>query len=238
MTYSPELEGFLLPLSESDGRRSHSARTTSSVGVSSSDVLIVSAGFPCQDLSVAGKGLGFKGTRSSLGLTLIGSLSKTSGIRGADGCPSCGASYGDAGIPVCRFECKPLTLDSHIAGQESLLLPTPTASSYGSCRGGGSGRVGKWRQSLQSMARHGLWPTPAASDYKGSVTGETLEKRRHMVRGVRLPEQVARRGETGPLNPEFVELLMGFPIGHTELRPSVTPSFQQQPNSSFEESRP
>lgn len=33
----------------------------------------------------------------------------------------------------------------------SSLLPTPTASSYGSCRGGGMGRVGKWRHSLHSL---------------------------------------------------------------------------------------
>jgi hypothetical protein len=38
----------------------------------------------------------------------------------------------------------------------------------------------------------GLLPTPAASDCKGSVQGETLERRRSMTRGVRLPEALMR----------------------------------------------
>jgi hypothetical protein len=42
------------------------------------------------------------------------------------------------------------------------------------------------------MAKHNLWPTPSATDYKGSVTGGALNKRREMKRGVRLPEQVMR----------------------------------------------
>lgn len=45
------------------------------------------------------------------------------------------------------------------------LLPTPTASSYGSNRGGAAGRVGKVRYSLDSMARQGLLPTPTARDF-------------------------------------------------------------------------
>ncbi len=40
------------------------------------------------------------------------------------------------------------------------LLPTPTATTYGSNLGGGSGRVGKPRPSLNQMARQNLWPTP------------------------------------------------------------------------------
>jgi len=37
-----------------------------------------------------------------------------------------------------------------------------------------------------------MWPTPAASDYKGSVKGNLLQGRRQMTRGVRLPEHVMR----------------------------------------------
>jgi hypothetical protein len=48
-------------------------------------------------------------------------------------------------------------------GTASGLLPTPSASSYGSNQGG-AGRVGPVRHSLQSMARHGLWPTPTRQD--------------------------------------------------------------------------
>ncbi len=43
-------------------------------------------------------------------------------------------------------------------------LPTPTASRYGTNQGGGMGRVGPVRPSLESMGRTGLWPTPTAGD--------------------------------------------------------------------------
>ena len=66
-----------------------------------------------------------------------------------------------------------------------------------------------------------LLPTPAASDYKGSVKGESLEKRRNMTRGVRLEEHLLRQSQSPKqqLNPSFLEELMGFPTGWTELNP-------------------
>ena len=42
----------------------------------------------------------------------------------------------------------------------SPLLPTPSAVSYGSNQGGGAGRVGPVRPSLETMARLQMWPTP------------------------------------------------------------------------------
>lgn len=113
--------------------------------------LLITAGFPCQDLSVAGKREGLSGSRSSLMFALIGLLSRTSRIRGADGCPNCGATSGPSGMPLCAFECEPQKLELDTSEPGYSLLPTPTASSYGSCRGGGAGRVGKWRKSLQSL---------------------------------------------------------------------------------------
>jgi hypothetical protein len=92
-----------------------------------------------------------KGERSGLLYALIGLLSKTQATRGADGCPNCGESCGPSGIPHCQFECEPVTWERTMNAPASSLLPTPTASSYGSCRGGGSGRVGKWRHSLHSL---------------------------------------------------------------------------------------
>lgn len=79
---------------------------------------------------------------------LIGLLSRTSTTPGVGGCPSCGASFTASGLPACRFECEPLKLAPSTNELASSLLPTPTASNYGSCRGGGAGRVGKWRMSL------------------------------------------------------------------------------------------
>lgn len=77
--------------------------------------------------------------------------SRTSLTPGGAGCPGCGAISQGSDTPACRFECEPLTWEPPTSVPESSLLPTPTASSYGSCRGGGSGRVGKWRKSLDGL---------------------------------------------------------------------------------------
>jgi hypothetical protein len=47
------------------------------------------------------------------------------------------------------------------------LLPTPSAVSYGSNQGGGMGRVGPVRLSLETMARRQMWPTPQRHDATG-----------------------------------------------------------------------
>lgn len=114
------------------------------------ETLVLTAGFPCQDLSVAGKRAGLSGSQSSLMYVLIGWLSKTRSIAGGHGCPNCGAASTKSGMPACVFKCPPQKLAPTTKGAERSLLPTPTASAYGSCRGGGAGRVGKWRMSLHS----------------------------------------------------------------------------------------
>lgn len=65
-------------------------------------------------------------------------------------------------------------------------LPTPTANSYGTNKGGGAGRVGMERPSLQTMAKD--------------------------------------RG--GVLDPIFVEWVMGYPSGWTELKGLVIAWFR------------
>jgi hypothetical protein len=115
------------------------------------ETYVISAGFPCQDISVAGRRKGLSGSQSSLMFALVGWLSKTRITPGASGCPNCGAACGLSGMPLCVFECEPQKLARGTIELEHSLLPTPTASSYGSCRGGGAGRVGKWRLSLDSL---------------------------------------------------------------------------------------
>ena len=61
----------------------------------------------------------------------------------------------------------------------------------------------------------GLWHTPKASDYKSVTSNIEYHKRRSSME---LPCQVATvENDTSPMNPEWVEWLMGFPIGHTDL---------------------
>lgn len=83
-------------------------------------------------------------------------------------------------------------------------LPTPTAQSYGSNQGGAAGRAGKRRDSINSMASRGLIPSPMARDWKGSGGANRKSPDLPLTMG-------------GALNPPFVEEIMGYPIGHTEL---------------------
>lgn len=109
----------------------------------------------------------------------------------------------------------------------SLLWPTPTAQDDNKSPAAhlamkkrmGGGRTKP--TSLQVMAKGvemGLWPTPTASDWKGSRKFESL--REWGSRGTNLPEAVQReRGSgarPGMLNPEWVEWLMGFPPRWTD----------------------
>jgi len=91
-------------------------------------------------------------------------------------------------------------------------LPTPSAVNYGTNRGGGDSkdprgwsRNAKARPSLNTMARKGEWP-----DGWQNPNGPT----------------------GGQLNPEFVEWLMGFPPGWSDLGASETPSSPRSPRLS------
>ena len=68
------------------------------------------------------------------------------------------------------------------------------------------------------------WPTPTAMDASEGLA-DHLRKDATMNRSIQLAQKVKylAGGGTGNLNPEWVEWLMGFPIGWTELSASETP---------------
>jgi hypothetical protein len=72
-----------------------------------------------------------------------------------------------------------------------------------------------------------MFPTPAARDHKGQNSIASIRK--SLAAGKnghlgQLPNAVLYlTGEAGQLNPKWVEWLMGFPIGHTDLERSATP---------------
>jgi hypothetical protein len=75
------------------------------------------------------------------------------------------------------------------------------------------------------------WPTP-----KAQPSGPDYARaNREGSGGDDLATAVAR-GTPGQLNPTWVEWLMGFPLGWTDLRPSGTPSSPRSPSSSGGES--
>lgn len=88
---------------------------------------------------------------------------------------------------------RPKNLEPHISGKEFGYLPTPTAHEGGRNKSASSGA--KIRPSLGMMAKKNLWPTPRAND---------AEKRGNAV--------------GGQLSPMWVEWLMGYHIGWTELK--------------------
>ena len=97
--------------------------------------------------------------------------------------------------------------------------PTPTTPSGGGERSGDRSGTGN----LYYMARSGqLWPTPAKRVYRGANSDKHLAKARG--HHDQLPNAVKMAGHKGgQLNPMWVEWLMGFPTGWTDLKPSETP---------------
>ena len=111
-----------------------------------------------------------------------------------------------------------VTHKDYIKGKGSSFFPTPTATPYGTSQNGQRADGSKYKQagklSLESMARHNRWPTPTVSDYKGSgptyIRKDGKDRRRDRL-------DYAVEQKSGTLNPQFVEWLMGLPIGWTEL---------------------
>ena len=66
------------------------------------------------------------------------------------------------------------------------------------------------------------WPTPRASDYKGSTSAEAMGKAAARGFNPNLPEATAASVGGGKLNPTWVEWLMGWPLGWTDLKPLET----------------
>ncbi len=123
-------------------------------------------------------------------------------------------------------------LELSICETEYGLLPTPCAQMGGYNKS--DSKNAKIRPSLEMMARHGLWPkmypTPVATDGKGAPAIESVKRRElESKRGVRLEEHLARSGEIGQLNPTWVEWLMGWPLGWTDLKPLVMDKCQNVP---------
>lgn len=101
--------------------------------------------------------------------------------------------------------------------RQVLMWPTPTKSDGGGGPGC-SGRDGgeNLRTAVQSF------PTPRANDWKGGLPANTKSKRAEC--DFYLPDKVNKlEGGSGQLNPAWVEWLMGFPLGWTDLEHSEMP---------------
>jgi hypothetical protein len=125
------------------------------------------------------------------------------------------------------------------------LWPTPTAST------GGAEPKGKTGRKLATMVK--LWPTfapgthgrgwsPLRAQVNAMNRGEKPKCQVLTVDKVMLAEmqETGRtfdevKSQSGSLNPEWVEWLMGYPIGHTASRDSATPSSRKSRQKSSEQ---
>ena len=130
------------------------------------------------------------------------------------------------------------TLEQTIRGTESGLLeriPTPQARDWK----GSSGRSMKGLEhDLPTHAKK--WPTPQASDNRdrGNMSNPSIQRRVAIGKQIMLSQSVDRN--SGQLNPTWVEWLMGWPLGWTDLKPLETDKshcvLQQHGESSQQES--
>lgn len=90
------------------------------------------------------------------------------------------------------------------------LLPTPVSHDAGAHRGN--------PDSLHSLMK--LLPTPRhanPSSRPNGMGGKVLAEEIQIQQGIRKRGQYVDSPMVGQLNPEFVEWMMGYPIGHTEV---------------------
>lgn len=153
---------------------------------------VVSGGFPCQDIAVCGNGAGIEGTRSGLWKHM-------------------GRIIDEVRPRFAWLE------NSPCSSAEALPWSSVTLPKWGMTR---SGIVYQRRNAARRIVAtgSGSWPTPVASMAKGSSPASLIRKSGRDRSRDRLDHAVmALHG--GPLNPEWVEWLMGWPIGWTDLRP-------------------
>jgi hypothetical protein len=146
------------------------------------------------------------------------------------------------------------TLAQITKGTESGLLPTPTMQGL---NGGSNSRKssiakGTWptprscsamaatispeaawnekrKANLETIVGQRMWPSPKTRDWKDGKTEGTSNRQ-----SPDLGKVVGQSKTTGSLNPTWVEWLMGWPLGWTDLKPLATDKFhsvQQQPGS-------
>jgi hypothetical protein len=121
-------------------------------------------------------------------------------------------------------------LAHRIKETESGLWPTPTCQDVKATK--------RWRDNHQNNLTaavfnpHRKFPTPTARDYKGGYKTESLIRKDGKSRSMdALPNAVLDGAgvetSSGQLNPMWVEWLMGWPLGWTDLKPLEMGKFQQ-----------
>ena len=182
---------------------------------------VITGGFPCQDISTAGRQAGIDGERSGLWSEcsrLLGDIRPRYAIfenvtnlltgDGGDWFKRVLWDISTVGYDA-EWHCIPASaIGAHHHRDRVWILAYPNEL--------GLKNMDTANQtSLSSTVK--LFPTPAARDYKGARRPETMAKTGRNPETNSLPDSVEFQGESGRLNPTWVEWLMGFPLGHTDL---------------------
>ena len=124
--------------------------------------------------------------------------------------------------------------NSRKALKKRQMLPTPTATT---AKQGALSMSGLGKPLLHMAAL--MWPTPAATDYKGSgKNGKTRDRLDYATeRGTTKSKTYGIPTGTGQLNPTWVEWLMGWPLGFTDLKPLEMDKFHFVPQQHGESSQ-
>ncbi len=194
---------------------------------------MIMGGFPCQDISYAGKGAGLDGERSGLFYELMRIvrvlgpkyvvLENVAALftRGMDQVLGTLASHGyDAEWEV--VSAAPWVRRTDATGcSSSDTWPTPTA--HNSKEFGCPAEYTRVTPTLTAQVldaeKRRKWPTPQATDNRdrGCMEDPSIQRRVAMGKQIMLSQAVKEKRATGTLNPQWVEWLMGFPDGWTDL---------------------
>src|SRR5581483_1466416 len=189
------------------------------------------------------------GCSPSIGLTFRTSAisPRWTGVRLSDPTSSAADSPASLGVSQEGDSARKTSAGSGLSSQDAFATFDPITCSWRTSQGSlwedwatyseawpswGSMRTGRvYRQPPLVRPIFGgessFWLTPVARDYKGYTKRE----------GESICNQLRRiHGGSGAPNPTWLEWLMGFPIGWTDVspepKPSATPSYPKSPNTS------
>jgi hypothetical protein len=127
-------------------------------------------------------------------------------------------------------ECWELPMSARpIGASASGLWPTPHGFSKDGKSNGPSGNELGRAVNLATPTAQGMWPTPTRRDHKGGAdwSKRTRNGKPRKESDQTLPDMVEQSG--GSLNPTWVEWLMGWPLGWTDLGASATAKSHSAP---------
>jgi hypothetical protein len=123
---------------------------------------------------------------------------------------------------------QPLVHHTKETGSGLWLMPTPTTNPEAPNHGSNSNGPHNLKEVALTGWKPGMtWPTPQASDNRdrGNMSNPAIQRRVAMGKQIMLSQSVDPN--SGQLNPTWVEWLMGWPLGWTDLKPLEMDKYQQ-----------